>query len=151
MEKTKVSKLKEIENSVKESMKAGDKARTTALRGLVNVVKLVAKNDGNREPTDDDVITAGNRVVKQIRETLSFIPETAEDQRAPLLAEIATVEAFLPQKMDRTKLAGLIEELLKDAPEGKAAKGFVMKNLNQTYRGMFDASMANEIVAEKVG
>ena len=63
--------------------------------------------------------------------------------------EIAIVSEFLPQKMDRTKLVALIDELLTAAPEGKAAKGYVMKHLNQDHRGTFDNVMAGEILTEK--
>jgi uncharacterized protein YqeY len=143
--------LSQIENEVKVAMKAGDKSRVTSLRMLVNETKKVAKSDGNREPIDDDVITAGNRLVKQTRETISFLKE-GDAQVQPLNDEIAIYEEFLPQKMDRAALTTLIEGLISspDAPEGKAAKGFIMKNLNQSHRGFFDPAMANEVITEKL-
>jgi uncharacterized protein YqeY len=148
-----MTSLKQIEDEVKVALKAGDKTRVTVLRGFVNTVKTIAKNDGNREPTDADVITAGNRIIKQARETLSFIPvgDATNESRGALLGEIEIVESFLPQKMDRTQLSGLIETILASSPvQGKAAKGFIMKTLNSEHRGTFDAAMANEIVTEKV-
>ena len=148
-----MSSLKDIETATVTALKAGQKDRVTVLRMFSNTVKLIAKTDAkelNREVRDDDVVVAGNRMIKQAKESLSFIPEG--DARADALnTEIATINEFLPQKMDRTALSGLIEKLLVDAPEGKAAKGFVMKNLNQDHRGLFDSAMANEIVSEKVG
>lgn len=144
-----MASLKDIENAVTASMKAGTKDRTGALRLFVSTVKGIAKSDGNREPTDADVITAGNRMIKQARETLAFLPEG--DERATALnAEIAIVEEFLPQKMERTKLEGLIADLLTKGPEGKAARGFVMKELNGNYRGQFDSREANDILSERL-
>lgn len=147
-----MTKLTEIETAVKEALKAGDKPRVNVLRMLVNETKKVAKNDGNREPTDDDIITAGNRLVKQTRETLSFLKEDNPAQGS-LNKEISIYEEFLPKKMTREELTALIESFISDpaAPEGKAAKGFIMKNLNQNHRGTFDAQTANEIVTEKLG
>lgn len=147
-----MTRLSEVETAVKEALKAHNKSRVTTLRMLVNTTKNIAKSDGNREPTDDDVITAGNRMIKQANETLSFYNE--EEAKAHALHdEIATVEEFLPKKMDDAALTALIESLIANpaAPEGKAAKGFVMKNLNQNHRGLFDAATANAIVTEKLG
>lgn len=150
-----MTSLKDIETEVGTAMKAGNKMRVNTLRMLVNTVKLIAKNDGNREPTDDDVLMAGNRMVKQTRETLSFLREGNEkdmEARANLEAEIAVVEEFLPKKMSRDELTALINGLIAESPaQGKAAKGYVMKALNQNHKGLFDAATANEIVTEKVG
>lgn len=144
-----MTSLKDIEASVSTAMKAGDRDRTAILRLLVSTVKSIAKNDGNREVADDDIIAAGNRMIKQARETRAFLPD-GDARIAPLDAEIAIVEEFLPQKMARPALEGLISDLLSQGPEGKAARGFVMKELNGTYRGQFDAREANDILSAKI-
>jgi uncharacterized protein len=144
--------LKDIEGEVVTALKAGNRPRVDVLRMLVNQTKLVAKNDTNREVRDDDVITAANRIIKQARETRSFLPEG--DSRANGLdAEIAIVTEFLPQQMDREELDKLIGGLVEEGLTGenpKAARGIVMKTLNSQYRGRFDSQIANEILMAKL-
>ncbi len=143
-----MTNLRTIEEALITALKAGDRTRLDVLRLFVNQIKLVAKNDKNREVTEDDVITAGNRMIKQARETLSFI--NYDDFKAvPLMNEISVIEEFLPKKMSSAELGQLITELLAIAPEGKAARGYVMKELNSKYRGLFESKDANILLTEK--
>ncbi len=137
--------LKTIETELTAALKNGKNDRRDVLRLFLNQIKLIAKNDKNREVTDDDIIAARNRIIKQARETLSYI-KYDDFKAVPLMYEISVIEEFLPKKMSPTQLSDLIAELLVSAPEGKAARGFVMKELNSTYRGQFESREANEIL-----
>lgn len=150
-----MASLKDIETAITTSMKAGNKERTATLRLLASTVKGVAKNDGNRDPTDEDVITAANRMIKQARETLSFLEQDSARQSSviALRAEIETVQEFLPKQMSREELDQLLAKLVEEGRSGenpKAVRGHVMKVLNTLYRGQYDAKQANEILTEKI-
>lgn len=144
-----MASLKDVQSAIATALKAGDRTRADALRLLANEVQKIAKEDHNREPREDDVITGANRMVKRARETLSFLTEGDTRREAPE-AEIEIVSEFLPEQMSRTKLQTLIEEMLPEAPAGKAARGYVMKTLNASYRGQFDNRDANEILGKLV-
>ena len=139
--------IQDVEHAITSAMKeGGNQARVDSLRGLLNQIKLIAKNDGNRDPNADDVITAGKRIIKQNRETMSFLPE-GDDRRVPLEAEIAVVSEFLPQQMSDQQLTAIIQQVLAGAPENsKSVRGIVMKHLNANYRGLFDAQTASTIL-----
>jgi uncharacterized protein YqeY len=152
--------LKRVQADVIASMKAKDRTRVDILRQFVNKVQMVAKNDpkGPRDVTDEDVITAGLKTVKEANETLTMKVPTTETiamsmddpRRAALETEIAVVSEYLPKQMDETALRALITKLSADAPEGKSAKGYYMKELNGSYKGQFDNKMAQAILAEVV-
>ena len=142
--------LTALENAVTVSLKAGQKDRVGILRMFVNTAKLIAKNDGNRDATDDDVLSAGNRMIKQARETRSFLPE-GDERAAALDLEIATVEEFLPQRMPRDELDPIITKLIEEglaSGAGKGVRGYMMKTLNTQYRGQFDSAVANDILGK---
>lgn len=141
--------LKDIQLAITAALKAGDRTRADALRLLSNEVQKIAKEDKNRQPTDADVITGATRMVKRANETLSFLP-VGDDRRAGPLAEIKIVSEFLPKQMSNDELEALIAEMLPRAPAGKAAMGFVMKELNTAHRGQFDNKAANAIVARLI-
>jgi uncharacterized protein len=144
-----MASLTQLEEATTTSMKAGDKDRTAALRMFISTAKMIAKNDGDREVTDDDVIVAGNRMIKQARETRSFMPP-GDSRMVAIDNEIAVVQEFLPNKMSAPELEELIVSILSQStcPEGKAARGFVMKTLNSAYRGEFEARDANEFISK---
>lgn len=144
--------IKDVENATKTAMKSGEKDRVNYLRNLTNQIKLIAKNDKNRETTDEDVIAAANRIVKQNRETISFYPDGSELSQ-PLLDEITTVQEFLPKQMDREELSEMIDKLIAEglaSDKPKAARGHVMRVLNTEYRGMFDSKDVNELIGDRI-
>ena len=142
--------LKKLQSDVVAAMKAGDRTRLDVLRQFVNRVKMTAKNDKNREPRDEDVVTAGLKIVKEANETREiYLTKGVSTELQD--SEIRIVSEYLPQKMDTDKLRSILNNLMASAPEGKAAKGYLMKNLNTDYRGQYDPQDANAIVAELVG
>lgn len=141
--------LKTLEADVVTALKGGDSARVNILRQYVNRVKMAAKNDKNREPTDADVLAAGLKIVKEANETRAIYVErnvSTDDQDY----EIEVVSAYLPKQMTSAELRELIVTLLVDAPEGKAARGHVMKTLNGQYRGQFDNTLAQQYLGELI-
>jgi uncharacterized protein YqeY len=153
--------LKRVQGDVITAMKAKDRTRVDILRQFVNKVQMVAKNDpkGPRDVTDEDVITAGLKTVKEANETLTMkVPNTDtiamamdDPRRETLNTEIAIVSEYLPRKMDEAELRALITRLSANAPEGKSAKGYYMKELNGSHKGEFDNQMAQSIIGELVG
>lgn len=141
--------LNDIELEKIAAQKASNRTRLDVLRLLINEVKIVAKNDGNRDTTADDVITAANRMVKKANETLGFLP-AGDIRRVALEAEVEVVQEFLPQRLPREQLRALIESIVErpDAPEGKSIRGFINKELAAGFRGQYDAKDANEIIGE---
>ncbi len=139
--------LKKLETDIITAMKGGDRTRLDVLRMFVNRVKMTAKNDGNRAVTDADVLTAGLKTVKEANETRDIyvgrgVETVAQD------TEISIVSEYLPRQMAEDDLRAVISGLKDIAPDGKAAKGFIMKELNGQHRGTFDPRMANQIVGE---
>ncbi len=136
----------ELEKAKVHAMKNAPE-RLTTIRSVINEVQIIAKSDGNRAVVDGDVITAANRVIKKAKETLSFLSE--EDERAKALStEITIASEFLPAQISKEKLVEEIERALVDAPDGKAARGHIMKHLNANFKGQFDGREVNEMISE---
>lgn len=122
-----------------------DKSRLPALSLLMNEVRQIAKNDGNRDVRDDDLITASTRTIKRAKESISTAREGTDTSDLEL--EIAIAQEFLPQQMSEDDLKAEIEKVLDTTERDKKARGVVMKHLNSNYRGQFDAAKANEYLS----
>lgn len=132
------------------AMKAGNRTRKDGISLIVNEVNVIAKGDGNREPTDADVIQALNRTIKKAAETREILIGRNEDVSAQD-AEIALAREFLPQQMTSEALEAKIADILEKTDRSKAARGIVMKALNEDHKGEFDPKIANEIVGRLLG
>ncbi len=139
--------LKTLSSDKIAALKRGDRTTKDILTLIINEATMIAKNDGNRDVSDADVIQALNRTVKKARETREILvgrnsDTTVQDN------EIAVAQHYLPQQMSRDDLATLIRTLMDPLPEGKAAKGMVMKSLNEKHKGAFDPREATAIIDE---
>lgn len=140
-------RLKQIQGDMVAAMKAQDTVKKTVLSTLIAKVKTAAKNDKNREPTDNDVVQAVRKTIKEVNETRGFAEKRGDDTDA-LDREIEIVSSYLPSQMTEGQLRATIEAVLATTDKGKAARGVVMKALKAQHEGFYDPASANAILGE---
>lgn len=141
--------IQSIKAQITTALKSGDKDRVTVLRMLLNRATLSAKSDGNRLPTDADLLQAAVKTVKELNDTRDiYLGRGTPTQRED--AEIKIVSEFLPPQMSTDDLRALINGLAQHA-QGKGLRGQVMKVLNTEHKGAYDPQAANAILEEIVG
>lgn len=140
----------ELQNAIKEALKAHDKPRLSILRQVHGEVKNIEVNE-RREITEQDVNDMLKRVIKQTKETLdgSIKAGTNQERTDLLTAQVAILEECLPKQVSGDELVALVEATI--AELGAAAKrdmGKVMGALTQKTGGNFDkAAAAKEVGA----
>lgn len=139
--------LKTLQADMIAAMKAGEKNRKDVLSALIARTKLLAKNDKNREVTNRDVIQAVEKTIKDTTDTKEFAIKAGRDTEA-FDFEIATVSQYLPNQLTKDELAKIVADLVSTGPEGKAVRGFVMKNMNADYKGSFSPQDVNQILSD---
>lgn len=139
--------LKTLQADMIAAMKAGEKNRKDVLSALIARTKLLAKNDKNREVTNRDVIQAVEKTIKDTTDTKEFAIKAGRDTEA-FDFEIATVSQYLPKQLTKDELAKIVADLVSTGPEGKAVRGFVMKNMNADYKGSFSPQDVNQILSD---
>ncbi|MEI9885379.1 MAG: GatB/YqeY domain-containing protein [Rhizomicrobium sp.] len=144
----------QINDSVKEAMKAKDAKRLGTLRLINAAVKdrdIAARTADSRELlSDDDLLGLLAKMIKQREDSVAaFVagnrPELAENERN----EIAVIREFMPRQMSedeaRVAIAAVIAALgagsLKDM-------GKVMAALKERYQGQMDFGKASGAVKE---
>ncbi len=142
--------------AMKESMRAGDAPRTSTIRMIIAKLKevdIAARPSGVDKVPDEQVTQMLRGMVKSRRESVDLYrqgnrPELAAKEEA----EIAVIEAFLPQQMD----AGAMEAAVKAAiAEAGAASvkdmGKVMAILRAQHAATMDLSKAGPMVKAALG
>jgi uncharacterized protein YqeY len=143
-------------DAMKTSMKAGDAPRTGAIRLIMAKVKdadINARPRGVDAITDDEILGVLRGMVKQRRESVElYIQGKRQDLVDKENAEIAVIEAFLPQQMDEAALAQAITHAI--AETGAASvkdMGKVMAVLRAKYAATLDMARAGALVKAKLG
>lgn len=141
--------LTRLRADVDAARRARDQGRLGVLTLLVSKVQRVAKDDGDREPTDDDVIQGVSRYRKEVEETRALLLSAGRDV-SPQDAELATVSAYLPSQLDADELDAEIERALASTDRSKKAIGVVMRHLSEGFRGRYDPKAVKPLLDAKL-
>lgn len=142
----------ELNTAITTAMKSRDSRRLTIYRSVLGKAKMIAKNDGNREYTDEDVLIAVQKTAKEAIETKDILAANGKETPEQDF-ELETIKVFLPEPLSDSELMTIIDNLITEAAAknvvGNAAMGIVMKGL-QSYRGRYDPKNASVIVKDKL-
>jgi uncharacterized protein YqeY len=140
-----------LTDDIKAALKAGDKERLGTIRLIISEVKKADVATAASTELDDAGIAAlMGKMLKQRRDSVEqFEKGGRDDLAAKERAEIAVIEAYLPQQMDeaaaRAAIAALITEVGASGPKDM---GKVMGALKAKFTGQMDMAKANGIVKD---
>ena len=142
----------QIQQDLKEAMKAGDTRRREALRLLMAAFKQV-EVDKRIELSADDVLSILMAEAKKRRES---IDEMTRAGRAELAEqeqyELTLIEVYLPQQLSREKVEELVREAIKEVGATTPKEmGKVMQVLMPRLKGQADGKLVNTIVRDLLG
>jgi uncharacterized protein len=133
--------MDQVNNDIKEAMKAKQQDRLDALRMLK---AEFIKNNTSAKPTDELSVTVGH--AKRIQDSLEMY-QAGTDAHTKILKELEVVKAYLPQAMSEDEVVAIINDI-----KAKGAKdmGAIMKELQPQIKGRFDGKRASELVKAAV-
>jgi len=144
----------DINNALKEAMKAGEARRVSTLR-LINAAILARETAGAERVklTDPEILDVMGKMIKQRQESLDIYEKAGRSELAAQERdEIAIISGYLPKQLSDIEageaISGLIKELeaatLKDM-------GRTMTALKERFAGRMDFSKASAQVKKLLG
>jgi uncharacterized protein YqeY len=140
---------KRLQDDLKTAMKAGDKPRLMAIRGLLAEVSLLesdARRQGNREATDDEIIQIIKRERARRAEAIDFAQKA---NRTDLVdqneAEAKALAEYLPAGVSADEVRAAIAEIMAG---GSNQMGPVMKGLREKFGARLDGKLASDLAKE---
>jgi len=104
----------QVNAGIKQAMKAHDKGRLEALRGIKAeflLVKTAPGNDG--EVSDDNALKVLVRMAKQRKESAQiYIDQQRQDLADVELLQASVIEEFLPKQLTDEELTASIKEII---------------------------------------
>ena len=143
--------IEELEDDVKDAMRAGDAARRDALRLILASLKS-AEKDLLRPLTEDEELQVLQRERKKRVEAAEAFRGGGRDAQAEKEeAELAVLEEFMPEPLTEEEL----EQILDDAIAENGATslrdmGRVMADVMPQVAGRADGSAVSQLVREKL-
>ena len=140
-----------ITEDMKNAMRAKETTRLSTIRMLLAAMKQ-REVDERIELADSDVIAIIDKMIKQRRESIAAFeaggrPELAAAERA----EIALLQAYMPQQLPEAEIDALIAAALAGAGvSGMAAMGKVMATLKPQLAGRADMTQVSAKVKARL-
>jgi uncharacterized protein YqeY len=139
----------QLNDAMKEAMKAKDAKRLATVRLVLAALKdrdIAARTETNKDLVgDDDILTLLAKMIKQREESATAFdagnrPEMAAGERE----EIAVIRTFMPAQMDDGAMKDAVAAVIAEAGAASIKDmGKVMAVLKERYAGQMDFSKAS--------
>lgn len=145
----------QINDGIKDAMKAKDQVTLTALRGLKSALTLLAveKDLGPQgELPTADILAVVRKQIKQRQDSVEAFrsggrPELAAKEEA----EMAVLQKFLPQAMSADEVEQLVTQVIQElGATSKKEMGAVMKLATERAAGRADGKALSQAVNKKL-
>lgn len=129
--------MEQVNNDIKEAMKAKQQERLDALRMLK---AEYIKNNTAPKPTDELSVTVAH--AKRIQDSLEMY-EKGTPAHDKIVKELEVIKAYLPKAMEEADVVKLISDI---KAAGAKDMGSIMKELQPQIKGRFDGKRASDLV-----
>ena len=141
----------QIQEAIKEAMKAKDAVALSANRAIKGEILLFKTAEGGaKEVTDGDILKMIQKLVKQRKEAAEqFVAGGRQDLADNELAEAAALEKYLPKQLSPDEVKAKIQKIV--AQVGATSirdMGKVMGIANKALAGLSDGRTISGIVKE---
>jgi uncharacterized protein YqeY len=141
----------DINNAVKDAMRAKDERKLSTLRMVNSTLKnsdIEARGQGKPPLSDEDILGVLQKMIKQRQESVElYVKGGREELAAQERAEIAIITGYLPKQMSDDEVKAAIAAAVKDtSAAGMKDMGKVIAALKGKYAGQMDFGKASGLV-----
>ena len=141
--------FEQINNDIKEAMKARDKVRLETLRNIKKVF-LEAKTapGANDTLTDADALKILQKLAKQGKESANtFMQSNRTDLAEHELEQVSVIESYLPQPLTEQEIESIVTDIIAETgAQGMKDMGRVMGLASKQMAGKAEGGAISSIV-----
>jgi uncharacterized protein YqeY len=137
-----------INNAMKDAMKARDERRVATLRMMNAAIKnadIAARGEGKEPLNEADLMSLFQKMIKQRQESAELYDKGARPELAAAeRSEIEIITAYLPKQMSDTEAGSAISAMLQEInAETMKDMGRAMAALKERFAGKMDFGKAS--------
>ncbi|WP_430813026.1 GatB/YqeY domain-containing protein [Carboxylicivirga sp. RSCT41] len=144
----------QISNDIKEAMKAKDRIRLEALRGVKKeIIEAKTSKGAAEELTDADVMKIVQKMVKQRKDAAElFKSQNREDLAEKELEEVEAISVYLPAQLTKEELEPIVKAIIeKVGATSMKEMGKVMGVASKELAGKADGKDISAVVKQLLG
>ncbi|MDH5719338.1 MAG: GatB/YqeY domain-containing protein [Spirochaetia bacterium] len=142
--------LEQLKKDSLNARKEKNTIKSNLLTTLISEAVMIGKNDGNREPTEEEITAVIKKFIKSNKEATAALQKSGRDDSKEIEEE-KILTSYLPKQLSESELESIIQEIISKLSE-KSPKmmGQVMSELKNNYAGLFDGQTASQIVKKNL-
>jgi uncharacterized protein YqeY len=134
--------LEQIQTDVRDAMRAGEKARTGALRMLVSELQKAAK-----EGDQDELAVLRRERKRRLEAARAYHEAGREDLAGGEELEAELIGSYLPAELSESELAAIVEQAVRDSGAQSVKEiGLAMKQAMAVVDGRADGKRVSALV-----
>ncbi len=144
-----MSLKQQLQNDLKQAMRARDETRKRTLRMVLAAIKN-REVEIRGELSDNDVLDILRKQVKQRQETLQELTRIERPEMAAAeQAELEILQSYLPRQLSRDEIAARARQVIAEVGATSPRQiGEVMRVLMPQLKGLADGKLVNQVVRE---
>jgi len=142
----------QINNDLKEAMKARNVDKLAALRAVKSAIMLEATKDGNSSVSDAVSLKVIAKLVKQRKDSAAiFTEQNRPDLAIDEVNQLAYLECYLPEQMSEEEVRKVVKEVIAQVGAlSPADMGKCMGPLIAKLKGKTDGLLISKLVKEEL-
>jgi uncharacterized protein len=146
-----VSLIEEIEDELKDAMRARDAERRDALRLILNALKNSQKELQRPLSEEEELQVLQRERKRRIEAAEAFRGGGREEQAASEEYELDVLEEFMPEPLGEDEIEEIVDDVIAEVGATSMADlGRVMADVMPQIAGRADGSQVSQIVREKL-
>jgi len=143
--------LDQLQEELKISMKAGEKAEMMGLRNIIGKIKA-AQIDKGESLTDEESLIILKTAAKQLKESIDQYQKGGRDDLTEKEAfELSLLEKYLPEQLSEEQIRETVKNIVKNTGAGSMQDmGKVMGATMKELAGSADGKIVQKIVKEEL-
>ena len=143
--------IEELEEEVKDAMRAGDTARRDALRLILSSLKSAEKELLRPLSEDEELQVLQRERKKRLEAAEAFRNAGREEQADKEEDELDVLEEFMPEPMSEDELEEIVDDVIAEVGATSMRDiGRVMADVMPQVAGRADGSAVSQLVREKL-
>ncbi len=146
-----MSLIEEIEDELREAMRARDAERRDALRLILNSLKNSQKELRRPLSEDEELQVLQRERKRRVEAAEAFRTGGREEQARSEERELEILEEFMPEPLSEDELEEIVDDVIAEVGATSMADlGRVMADVMPQIAGRADGSQVSQIVREKL-
>ncbi len=146
-----MSLIEEIDDEIKDAMKARDNERRDALRLMLDALKKSEKELQRPLSEEEELQVMQRERKKRVEAAEAFREGGREEQAEAEERELEILEEFMPEPLSEDEIEEIVDNVIAEVGATKMADlGRVMADVMPQIAGRADGSQVSQIVREKL-